>query len=224
MSATSSQNEIPSIVLTSSLPNGEFGFQPYGLNASHQQIGSILFQPAGGVEKPTPIHVNQNFAVLQTEMPVSSADFSTVVGFQPVTTNETAFNSNPIDQTNVLQEFLPQVFVPTTQSKTENQPKKKFISPFSPEATVPLPSQLDELGNMGTTVWRRNERERYRVRCVNEGYAQLRNHLPLTQYEKRLSKVDTLRLAILYIRHLELLIQNINHESNCGCFLNFTPS
>jgi hypothetical protein len=41
---------------------------------------------------------------------------------------------------------------PRTRSKenqideNEEQPKKKFISPFAPEATVPLPSQLDELG------------------------------------------------------------------------------
>lgn len=30
-----------------------------------------------------------------------------------------------------------------------------------------------------TAVWKRNERERHRVRCVNDGYEKLRNHLPV---------------------------------------------
>lgn len=110
--------------------------------------------------------------------------------------------------------------------------KKKMISPFAPEATVPLPFQLDEFGTLGTTVWKRNERERYRVRCVNEGYERLRRNLPLADWyvpsdtlngDKRLSKVDTLRLAILYIRHLEHLLVNIHHNDVCTCFDKYQP-
>lgn len=54
---------------------------------------------------------------------------------------------------------------------------------------------------------RRNERERQRVRCVNEGYARLRAHLPRELAERRLSKVETLRAAIGYIRHLQELLE-----------------
>ncbi|KAF0881455.1 ASCL4 protein, partial [Crocuta crocuta] len=54
---------------------------------------------------------------------------------------------------------------------------------------------------------RRNERERQRVRCVNEGYARLRDHLPRELAERRLSKVQTLRAAIGYIRHLQQLLE-----------------
>ncbi|XP_078193319.1 achaete-scute homolog 4 [Callithrix jacchus] len=54
---------------------------------------------------------------------------------------------------------------------------------------------------------RRNERERQRVRCVNEGYARLRDHLPRELADKRLSKVETLRAAISYIRHLQELLE-----------------
>ncbi|MXQ88092.1 hypothetical protein E5288_WYG017087 [Bos mutus] len=53
---------------------------------------------------------------------------------------------------------------------------------------------------------KRNERERQRVRCVNEGYARLRGHLPGALAEKRLSKVETLRAAIRYIKHLQELL------------------
>ncbi|KAI4563413.1 hypothetical protein MJT46_011022 [Ovis ammon polii x Ovis aries] len=55
-------------------------------------------------------------------------------------------------------------------------------------------------------IQKRNERERQRVRCVNEGYARLRGHLPGALAEKRLSKVETLRAAIRYIRHLQELL------------------
>ncbi|XP_036978178.1 achaete-scute homolog 4 [Acanthopagrus latus] len=55
-------------------------------------------------------------------------------------------------------------------------------------------------------IRKRNERERHRVRCVNEGYARLREHLPQELEDKRLSKVETLRAAIDYIKHLQRLL------------------
>lgn len=58
-------------------------------------------------------------------------------------------------------------------------------------------------------IRKRNERERHRVRCVNEGYARLREHLPQEFEDKRLSKVETLRAAINYIKHLQNLL-NLN--------------
>ncbi|NXE64624.1 ASCL3 protein, partial [Calcarius ornatus] len=55
-------------------------------------------------------------------------------------------------------------------------------------------------------IRKRNERERQRVKCVNEGYAKLRHHLPKEYLEKRLSKVETLRAAIKYIRDLQSVL------------------
>ncbi|XP_028925531.1 achaete-scute homolog 5 [Ornithorhynchus anatinus] len=55
-------------------------------------------------------------------------------------------------------------------------------------------------------IQKRNERERQRVKCVNEGYARLRGHLPGTVSEKRLSKVETLRAAVRYIKYLQDLL------------------
>ncbi|XP_060100577.1 achaete-scute homolog 4 [Heteronotia binoei] len=55
-------------------------------------------------------------------------------------------------------------------------------------------------------IRKRNERERQRVRCVNEGYARLRDHLPKELADKRLSKVETLKAAINYIKHLQSLL------------------
>ncbi|KAE8606079.1 hypothetical protein XENTR_v10010592 [Xenopus tropicalis] len=58
-------------------------------------------------------------------------------------------------------------------------------------------------------VRKRNERERQRVKCVNEGYTKLRGHLPREYGEKRLSKVQTLRAAICYIRRLQELLGRV---------------
>ncbi|KAM6308496.1 achaete-scute homolog 3 [Aegotheles albertisi] len=55
-------------------------------------------------------------------------------------------------------------------------------------------------------IRKRNERERHRVKCVNEGYAKLRHHLPKEYLEKRLSKVETLRAAIKYISYLQSVL------------------
>ena len=51
------------------------------------------------------------------------------------------------------------------------------------------------------------------MRHVNEGYARLREHLPNEPTEKRMSKVETLRAAIRYIRRLETLLDTTKDKS-----------
>uniref|UniRef100_A0A0N5AG64 BHLH domain-containing protein n=1 Tax=Syphacia muris TaxID=451379 RepID=A0A0N5AG64_9BILA len=63
-------------------------------------------------------------------------------------------------------------------------------------------------------VLRRNERERKRVQQVNLGFISLRDRVPQSSTSKKLSKVETLREAARYIRHLqELLKMPVNSES-----------
>lgn len=52
-----------------------------------------------------------------------------------------------------------------------------------------------------------NLRERRRMQSINEAFEGLRSHIPTLPYEKRLSKVDTLRLAIGYISFLSELVK-----------------
>ncbi|ESO83387.1 hypothetical protein LOTGIDRAFT_79113, partial [Lottia gigantea] len=47
-----------------------------------------------------------------------------------------------------------------------------------------------------------NVRERKRMLSINSAFEELRCHVPTFPYEKRLSKIDTLRLAIAYISML----------------------
>lgn len=76
------------------------------------------------------------------------------------------------------------------------------------------------------SVARRNARERNRVKQVNNGFATLRQHIPPSVAaalapqgpstgrgaSKKLSKVETLRLAVEYIRSLKQMIED--HESD----------
>lgn len=78
------------------------------------------------------------------------------------------------------------------------------------------------------SVARRNARERNRVKQVNNGFATLRQHIPPSVAaafapqgpstgrgaSKKLSKVETLRLAVEYIRSLKQMIED--HEGDLG--------
>lgn len=67
-----------------------------------------------------------------------------------------------------------------------------------------------------TAVARRNERERNRVRLVNDGFFSLRQHIPYFPDKKKLSKVETLRCAVSYIKHLQKLIEE--HDEKLSPF------
>ncbi|XP_050294963.1 achaete-scute homolog 1a-like [Anthonomus grandis grandis] len=75
------------------------------------------------------------------------------------------------------------------------------------------------------SVARRNARERNRVKQVNNGFATLRSHIPQSVCQslspqnnssrggsKKLSKVETLRLAVEYIRSLQQLLDENDGE------------
>lgn len=56
-----------------------------------------------------------------------------------------------------------------------------------------------------------NVREKKRMMSINSGFEELRLHVPTFPYEKRLSKIDTLRLAISYIALLrDMLSAKVN--------------
>lgn len=82
------------------------------------------------------------------------------------------------------------------------------IDPYSPMCMIPLPVPFGREHMEPTFVRRRNERERDRVKCVNEGYAVLKEHLPIERKNKRVSKVEILRFAIDYISHLKDLLED----------------
>ncbi|KAM8927301.1 achaete-scute homolog 1-like [Pelodytes ibericus] len=68
---------------------------------------------------------------------------------------------------------------------------------------------------ISSTSERRNERERNRVKLVNMGFAKLRQHVPQAQGpNKKMSKVETLRSAVEYIRALQGLLMERQSEGD----------
>lgn len=53
-----------------------------------------------------------------------------------------------------------------------------------------------------------NIRERKRMFSLNEAFDRLRRRVPTFAYEKRLSRIETLRLAIVYIAFMTDIIEN----------------
>lgn len=61
-----------------------------------------------------------------------------------------------------------------------------------------------------------NLRERRRMQSINEAFEGLRSHIPTLPYEKRLSKVDTLKLAISYITFLGDMVRKDKNGNEPG--------
>ncbi|NP_001158485.1 achaete-scute-like protein [Saccoglossus kowalevskii] len=80
-------------------------------------------------------------------------------------------------------------------------------------------------------VARRNERERNRVKLVNMGFASLREQLPNGANNKKMSKVETLRSAVEYIKQLQQLLDEadavnaaFNGSLSPPCSLSSSPT
>lgn len=99
------------------------------------------------------------------------------------------------------------------------------------------PSRLKKHGKNGqpppVAVARRNARERNRVKQVNNGFATLRQHIPshiaagYGDRGKKLSKVETLRMAVEYIRGLQRLLaeaDGVEYDSSIGAGAQCVPS
>lgn len=95
----------------------------------------------------------------------------------------------------------------TAYNNNFNRPSTCQISRPSSQKKCDKVGHTDDLSHSSSlsdnSHKRRNERERYRVRMVNEAYESLRDRLPPPLCSKRMSKVETLRGAIDYIRYLE---------------------
>nr|AAL32067.2 scute-like protein [Calliphora vicina] len=130
------------------------------------------------------------------------------------------------NQTNTAQQHL----FPTTIVAATKMMKYPHIQPHpiaedgqarKVPANCPAPYNPDQT----QSVLRRNARERNRVKQVNNSFSRLRQHIPqsiiadLTKGggrgpQKKISKVDTLRIAVEYIRRLQDLLDDLNGGSS----------
>lgn len=109
----------------------------------------------------------------------------------------------------------PTVLTSNGANQVINIPKKKYNY-----GSMQYPS------NQTASVARRNARERNRVKQVNNGFSNLRQHIPqnvvsaLTKggrgSAKKLSKVDTLKMAVEYIRSLKDMLDDSENSASAG--------
>lgn len=92
-------------------------------------------------------------------------------------------------------------------SKTSNKRKIAFHPSLGYAIPPPIPPK----------VARRNARERNRVKQVNNGFDVLRSHIPTAAKNKKMSKVDTLRHAVDYIRNLKKMLKEQDLSNGIKC-------
>ncbi|KAM7349192.1 achaete-scute family bHLH transcription factor scute [Cochliomyia hominivorax] len=117
---------------------------------------------------------------------------------------------------------------PTTIMMATKMAKYPNILPMAEDGkTRKVPANCPAAYNpdQSQSVLRRNARERNRVKQVNNSFSRLRQHIPqsiiadLTKGggrgpQKKISKVDTLRIAVEYIRRLQDLLEDLNGGSS----------
>jgi achaete-scute complex protein len=139
-------------------------------------------------------HLLQNNCLIQTASPATTS--SVMLGKRPLAP-ATASSSHSVANSSLLM--------------TEKCKKKYNYGNLSYTQTA--------------SVQRRNARERNRVKQVNNGFANLRQHIPTTVVSaisngggrganKKLSKVDTLKMAVEYIRSLQQMLDDTENDAN----------
>ncbi|CAG9091020.1 unnamed protein product [Plutella xylostella] len=162
------------------------------------------------------------------------------------TVNNSANNSANIANNDVSKNVKREIVILRKKQKLQSPSTVSVTSlvraaeSSGPPAAKRLREEAEEQARSPTplAVARRNARERNRVRQVNDGFAALRRHIPeevASAFEnansnrgpnKKLSKVETLRMAVEYIRNLETLL-NIGHldkENNMRPSMESFPS
>ncbi|XP_054717531.1 achaete-scute homolog 1a-like [Uloborus diversus] len=125
--------------------------------------------------------------------------------------------------------------IATTTTQTTSTTKTTKIAPKrqrSSDSSSSTPKRRSSLGaqrgGAAPAVARRNERERNRVRQVNMGFQTLRQHVPNGAKSKKMSKVETLRSAVQYIKQLQQLLNEDGSiddaDENSAPSLQFHPS
>ncbi|XP_027219788.1 achaete-scute complex protein T8 [Penaeus vannamei] len=101
---------------------------------------------------------------------------------------------------------------PTSSSSLVKTPTSVTSTTSSSSSTSSSPGKCRRRISYSESVppssTKRNARERNRVKQVSQGFAILRQHVPQAARKKKLSKVETLRCAVEYIRSLQLLLDD----------------
>ncbi|XP_017846033.1 pancreas transcription factor 1 subunit alpha isoform X2 [Drosophila busckii] len=102
---------------------------------------------------------------------------------------------------------------------SDQENNEKTYSLFMFRRRSHKPRRLKCASQMAQQRQAANLRERRRMQSINEAFEGLRTHIPTLPYEKRLSKVDTLKLAISYITFLSEMVKKDKNGNEAGLSL-----
>lgn len=130
---------------------------------------------------------------------------------------------------NAYRVHIPDTYAPGHKSERAVMKRQRGASPERLRCTrrltfgaLGMAVGMGSVGQQPVAVARRNERERNRVKQVNMGFQTLRQHVPNGAANKKMSKVETLRSAVEYIRALQRLLEE--HDAVSTAFRCAVPS
>lgn len=95
----------------------------------------------------------------------------------------------------------------------ENHRRKRRMSPTNPS------NKLSSNVKWIKPRYLANQRERDRTHSVNSAFVELRHLIPTEPADRKLSKIETLRLAVSYINHLHCVLTLPNITQNHCAFI-----
>lgn len=111
-------------------------------------------------------------------------------------------------------DFQPDAYFDSGESDQENFYHESQVVPTSAIENCSSPSKPNHQRKAA------NMRERKRMKSINDAFEQLRDRIPLAatslKGDRRVSKVDTLRLAIRYISYLSKVVKNCGDVTGAG--------
>ena len=200
-------------------------------------VNLIILPASSSLQTLQPLTVITTTALGSLCQPMTTATLSSLDNNNNNTTSTALTTALPLSavctsavaaSTTALPSINPGSITKTFSGTPPLKPAKKFRS--EQEEILRCKRRLDFIGSLGlqrphaTTVLRRNERERNRVKLINNTFVRLRDHLPGTTVKtskgkaKKLSKVDTLQQAIDYIGALQTMIDE--HDAVNAAFDN----
>ncbi|XP_074597790.1 uncharacterized protein LOC141852617 [Brevipalpus obovatus] len=134
------------------------------------------------------------------DMPITNENLNRINQLTNSSSNGTCGDNLSTDRSDKSQS--PRVTSSTEIFLVKRRPSMSFRCIESSASSSPAP----------VSVSKRNERERNRVKLVNMGFQTLRQHIP--NGKGKLSKVQTLRSAVNYIRQLQSFLTDDGQEKS----------
>jgi len=173
---------------------------------------------------PVPIHIKrEQGSPTECDHPQKLQHFRSQNEFRIRKCNDSTFREKERQQTISQREI--QYSSPEDEDCTDDENRSEEVDPVSKRVSKRRRETRAEAQCVPVVKQRRhaNARERTRTHSVNDGFVLLRNLIPTEPVNRKLSKIETLRLATSYIWHLNALLVN-SYTSDMQSYQETLPS